>query len=108
MNFEHLCKYILNNKKRLTPAHAKKIKITLSYFYTTVILNRQKLKLGKVVFLINTFDARTPLKNPVTLKFANQDSANSTDQQIQILYDEFSWKWTKTHVASLILVFFFL
>jgi len=90
MNFEHLCKYVLNNKKKLTPIRAKKIKKLLSYFYSIVILNRQKLKLGKVVFLINTFDPRTPFKNPITLKFANQDSTHSTDQQIQILFDEFS------------------
>jgi hypothetical protein len=90
MNFEHLNKYVVNNAPKLTRASLKKIKKMLIYLRSVTILNRQKLKLGKVVFIVNTFDSRFPFKPLITVKFSHQDGSTAPENQIERLYDEFS------------------
>lgn len=90
MNFEHLCKYVLSKRHLLSPNYYQKIKKVLSYQYSIILLNRQKLKLGKIIFVIKEIDPYQPFQEVISTKFANQDVTNSSAERLESLYNEFS------------------
>jgi len=104
MNFERLCKYIILQHSKIKPRDLHLIKNFLRNLYSIVLLNKQKLKLGKVIFLINDFNLNHPFRESVVIKFVNQNIPSSPQQHFQQLYDEFTWKWTKSHLLALFVV----
>lgn len=86
MNFEHLIKYIVINKHRIKDLN--RIKKFLKYHYDVLKLNRQKLKLGNITFVIHEFDIKNPLKEHISIKFINQDTSNSDEERLQRFNEE--------------------
>jgi hypothetical protein len=86
MNFEHFLSYILANKHKLKNfKYAKKL---LQYHYSVLKLNRQKLKLGAIAFIINEFNPKKPFEELITIKFVNQDTSNSDEERLKRFNDE--------------------
>jgi hypothetical protein len=83
MNFEHFCKFILLNKKHFSAYQWQKTIKLFKYYRSIIKLNRQKLKLGKVVFIINNFDINQPFQELIALKFVNQDLSESAEEVLK-------------------------
>jgi hypothetical protein len=86
MNFEHFIKYILDHKNKIT--NYSRVKKLLSYYRSVIKINRQKLKLGNITFIINEFDYKNPFKESVSIKFVNQDTSNSDEERLARLNEE--------------------
>jgi hypothetical protein len=83
MNFEQFSKFLFRTSKPLTKNHVKRAKKILHYYYSILKLHRQKLKLGKILFIINEFDLNKPFQEIITLKFVNQDQSESLEEKIK-------------------------
>lgn len=105
MNFEHLIKFIINNKHKLkNKSHVDKI---LNYYTKVILVNRQKLKLGTIVFEINLEPFKNGMFEPlIKIKYINQDRSQTPEAKLALVLKFFQWEWTTRNVVSLFLILF--
>nr|QCU82605.1 hypothetical protein [Pseudourostyla cristata] len=106
MNFERLLKLIANNY--LLIKNKQNAIYLLKHFYELSIINKNKLKTGRITFILNEPDYKKyKFIWEMEIKFSNYDVYLNKSKVLQNLIDKFEWKWDRYNILAFLLVFFF-
>lgn len=106
MNFERLLKLIANNY--LLIKNKQNATYLLKHFYELSIINKNKLKTGRITFILNEPDYKKyKFIWEMEIKFSNYDVYLNKSKVLQNLIDKFEWKWDRYNILAFLLVFFF-
>lgn len=104
MNFERFCHLVIENKDLLRDK--ERTLIYLQYHWELLVWKRNKLKLGKIVFIIKEykFDEIVLWEDP-EIKFIRQDTTTDDDSKLEVLLKKLDWEWNfKNYVALFVVV----
>lgn len=107
MNFEHLCKTIINNMHRIR--NLDRTLWFIKYNYEGFKIRKRRMKLGSIAFdIIDTTFSEVLLRQDVEIRYTRQDNTEADELKLENRLKALNWKWDYSNILAFLIIATFL